>query len=48
MHVNNLPAYYGSFPGPRTSIYIPETCPVYTISPLDTCKKIANATGVTK
>ena len=45
MHVNNLPAYCGSFPGPGTSICIPETCPVHTVSPLDTCKKIANAKG---
>jgi LysM repeat protein len=47
MRVNNLPSFCGSFPGPGTSICIPETCRVHTVSPLDTCEKIADATGVT-
>ncbi|KAK4170775.1 hypothetical protein QBC36DRAFT_383025 [Triangularia setosa] len=47
MRVNNLPTYCGSFPGPGTRICIPETCPVHTVFPLDTCEKIAKAKGVT-
>jgi LysM repeat protein len=48
MRANDLPAYCGSFPGPGTIICIPETCPVHTVLPLDTCERIAKAAGVTK
>ncbi|KAK3933561.1 hypothetical protein QBC46DRAFT_229373, partial [Diplogelasinospora grovesii] len=47
MFVNKLPAYCASFPAAGTSICIPQSCPVYTVSPINTCQGIANATGIT-
>ncbi|KAK4104661.1 hypothetical protein N658DRAFT_185666 [Parathielavia hyrcaniae] len=47
MRVNLLPSYCNFSPGPRTTIYIPETCRVHSVSPLDTCEKIAKKAGVT-
>ncbi|KAK4106015.1 carbohydrate-binding module family 50 protein, partial [Parathielavia hyrcaniae] len=47
MRVNLLPSYCNFFPGPGTTICIPETCRVHSVGPLDTCEKIANKAGVT-
>ena len=46
-YVNRLPPYSASLPVAGTTICLPQQCPIYSVSPIDTCGMIARVRGVT-